>query len=371
MYTNPDAKKCSVPDHPDRHLAKKYHETLPSFAPTPLVPLDNVAKELGVKAVFIKTENGRFGLPAFKILGASWATFRALVEKLGLPLETTGLDDLAAHAQTASIKLFAATDGNHGRAVARMGALLGLESEIFVPDVLDHYARDMIKSEKGASVTAVAGDYDATIQAAAKKAGERKNGVLIQDTSFEGYDVVPAYVGQGYATMLLEIETQLAERGIKPTVFVSPVGVGSLAEAVVTYCKSEGRSLRLLTVEPETAGCLHESLKAGKMVQVKTSNTIMSGLNCGTVSPISWPVLQAGVDASVTISDIESHHAVEDLKTKHGVDLGPCGVASLSGLRYVASSMPDAVGLSPDSVVVLLGTEGYRPYDVPGDSQST
>jgi len=110
--------------------------------------------------------------------------------------------------------------------------------------------------------------------------------------------------------MLREVEQQLRELGLNASVVVTPIGVGSLSHAVVLHCKSENRRIRVLAAEPETAVCLHTSLKAGKMTTIETSTTIMDGMNCGTVSPISWPLLKEGVDASVTISDQESHEAV-------------------------------------------------------------
>jgi diaminopropionate ammonia-lyase family len=280
-------------------------------------------------------------------------------------IPAASLDDLAQKAREASITLFAATEGNHGRAVARMAALMGLQAEIFVPAHLDVETRARIGSEKGTRVTVVDGDYDAAVQGAAMEAEKREGGVLIQDNSFEGYEDVPAWIVEGYATMLLEIEAQLAERGMAATAIVTPVGVGSLAQAVVTYSKGNGRSIAVLTVEPDTAGCLHESLKAGKPVQVTTSTTIMTGLNCATVSPLAWPVLSAGVDASVVVPDWDAHLAVEDLRTRFGVGLGPCGAAGLSGLQYVAAEKPESLGLSADSVVVILGTEGSRAYSIP------
>jgi diaminopropionate ammonia-lyase len=145
---------------------------------------------------------------------------------------------------------------------------------------------------------------------------------------------------------------------------VTPIGVGSLGHAVVAHCKSDGRRIRVLTVEPETAACLHHNLRAGEWTTIETSATIMNGMNCGTVSPISWPVFAKGVDASVTVSDLECHESVEYLQA-HGVNAGPCGAASLAALRKVAAIDANSVGLDSDAVVVLLSTEGARGYTIP------
>ncbi|KFX95459.1 hypothetical protein V490_03856 [Pseudogymnoascus sp. VKM F-3557] len=358
-YINPEAKAYSRSELLDASAVKKFHSSLPLYAPTPLVSLRELAEKFGVKSILIKDEGNRLGLPSFKILGASWGTFRAIASKLSLPLDSS-LDELSEAAKNASIKLFAATDGNHGRAVAYMAKLLHLPAEIFVPRAVKDHERGLIMNE-GATVIVVEGDYDAAVRSAAEKATTLPSGLLIQDTSFEGYEDIPSWIVDGYSTMLYEIDTQLEEQGLKPTIIITPVGVGSLATAVVSHAKSGGRSITTLAVEPDTAACLHTSLKAGRITPIKTPGTIMTGLDCGTVSTDAWPVLQAGIDASITISDSASHDAVVYLAGQ-GLQLGPCGAAGLAALLKIAPTEPGSIGLTPDSVVVILGTEGTRPY---------
>jgi threonine dehydratase len=162
--------------------------------------------------------------------------------------------------------------------------------------------------------------------------------------------------------MLREIDEQLDIQSSK--LFVVPIGVGSLGEAVVTYSKAAGRSNTVLAVEPETAACLWSSLQAGENTTIETGATIMAGMHCETVSTTAWPFLKAGVDVSVTVSDVEAHEAVLYLQSK-GVSAGPCGAATLAGLRYVARVAPEVLHLTPDAVVVLICSEGAREYEVP------
>ncbi|KFY73593.1 hypothetical protein V499_06353 [Pseudogymnoascus sp. VKM F-103] len=358
-YTNPDAKAYNLPELADAQTVRKFHESLPEYNPTPLVSLGELAEKFGVKSIFIKDEGNRLGLPSFKILGASWGTFRGIASKLDLSLDSS-LDDLSEAAKNASIKLFAATDGNHGRAVAYMAKLLQISAEIYVPTAVSSHARELIAAE-GADVIVIQGDYDDSVRIAAEKSTTSPSGLLIQDMAFEGYDDIPSWIVDGYSTMLHEVDSQLEEKGLKPTIITTPVGVGSLATAVVTHAKSRGRSITILAVEPDTAGCLHTSLKASQMIPIKTPGTIMTGLDCGTVSTAAWPVLRAGIDASVTVSDSSCHDAVLYL-TRHGIFLGPCGAAGLAALLSIGPTEPESVGLNSDSVVVILGTEGPRPY---------
>lgn len=367
LYRNQEPK-TSIPATQGSLPVKNFHERLPSYAATPLVSLEDLAKELGVRGVFVKDESIRLGLPSFKILGASWGTYRAITSRLKLG-QDTDLEVLSDEARKHSIKLLAATDGNHGRAIARMGKLLKIEVDIFVPSDLDEYTQNLIASE-GAKVTVVEGDYDFAIERANQESSWSENALLVQDTAFEGYEEIPSWIVEGYSTMLHELDTQLASQDAKPTTIVTPVGVGSLAHAVVTHAKADDRGTTVLTVEPDTAACLHKSLKAGTRTPLTTSKTIMSGLNCGTVSSTAWTILHSGVDASVTISDYESDQAVKYLAS-HGISAGPCGSAALAALQHVATTNPSAINLNPDSVIVLLCTEGRRPYYPPVDVSSS
>src|SRR5699024_1584177 len=105
----------------------------PGYEPTPLTAVPTIADALGVKKVFVKDESQRLGLPAFKILGASYAIARTLSQRLGeaatLPLQTLR-ERLRAEQELA---LRAATAGNHRRAVDHVGAPLVLPTPIYVP----------------------------------------------------------------------------------------------------------------------------------------------------------------------------------------------------------------------------------------------
>lgn len=169
----------------------RFHQAMPGYCPTPLLPLKTVASEIGVRDVYVKFEGHRLGLPSFKILGASWATFRALTETVGLPT-TASVDELktALRGRDTPVKLFAATDGNHGRAVARMGAILGLAVQIYVPAGLDPSTIRHIR-EEGAAVEELDCSYDRSVQVSFEEAGRAPGGVLIADVAFAGYEEIP------------------------------------------------------------------------------------------------------------------------------------------------------------------------------------
>ncbi|KAB8246030.1 hypothetical protein BDV35DRAFT_380895 [Aspergillus flavus] len=260
-------------------------------------------------------------------------------------------------------KSMCSSGGNHGRAVAFIARLLDSRADIFVPRSMDESTQQLIGSE-GAQVIVVQGDYDQAVQEAADAAQALDGGILVQDTAFDGYEDIPAWIVEGYSTMMMEVDEQIAKEGLQCNVVVTPVGVGSLAHAVARHCKSRDAPISVVAAEPDSAPCLHSSLRSGKPVTVQTSPTIMDGMNCGTVSTTAWSDLERFVDACVTISSHECHAAVEYLATK-SIKAGPCGAASLATLKRLAVTEEAQTLLNKDSVVVLLSTEGPRPYPIP------
>jgi diaminopropionate ammonia-lyase family len=186
IYLNASAKSWRAPEATSGHLVSAFHSRIPGYSPTRIVSLKQVADEIGVKAVYLKDEGQRLGLPSFKILGASWGVFRATTRKFRLPLDST-LDAIKAASSADPTTLLAATDGNHGRAVAHMGAILGMEVQIFVPSVMSPSTLQAIKDE-GALVIQIDGSYDEAVRIAFETAEKSPGAILVQDTAFPGYE---------------------------------------------------------------------------------------------------------------------------------------------------------------------------------------
>lgn len=331
---NPHVRPAEVP--PPSTEARSFHRELPGYAPTPLHDVSALVP--GAGEVWLKDESDRLGLPAFKVLGASWAVERALRE----------------HPDTHT--LVAASAGNHGRAVAHVAAGRGLRARVFLPARSLAARREAIAGE-GADVVVVDGSYEDAV-AAAEREGSREGSLEIADVGASG----PArWVIDGYATLFDEAVAQASFE-----ILLVPVGVGSLAAAAARFGAQAG--VKVIGVEPVVAACLTASLAAGEPTAVETPGTAMAGLDCAEVSEAAWPSLRAGIHGTVTLDDEESRAAMRALAAA-GLAIGDSGAATLAALTALLSdpgcaALREAVELGPASRVLLVATEG--PTDPEG-----
>jgi diaminopropionate ammonia-lyase len=283
--------------------------------------------------VALKDESDRLGLPAFKVLGASWAVERALRE--------------APDTRT----LVAASAGNHGRAVAHVARMRDLAARIFVPARAAADRRAAIESE-GAELVVVDGDYEEAVRRAIEE-GAAPGTLAIADVGDSG----PAHwVIDGYHTLFAEAAAQAGFDAL-----LVPAGVGSFAAAAARFGALAGR--RVIAVEPEAAACVSASLAAGEPATVPTPGTSMAGMDCAEVSPAAWPSLRDGLTGTVTVSDAEAVAAMRELAAL-GYAIGDCGAAPLAALRALmeepeGAKLREAAGLNREGArVLLVATEG-------------
>jgi diaminopropionate ammonia-lyase len=313
--------------------AAAFHVRIPGWRETPVRRLDGVARELGLAGVALKDESDRLGLPAFKVLGASWAVERALRE--------------APDTRT----LVAASAGNHGRAVAHVAAMRGLACRIFVPARAAADRRAAIEGE-GAELVVVDGTYEEAVRLATEAATE-PGALALADVGDSG----PAHwVIDGYHTLFAEAAAQAGFDAL-----LVPAGVGSFAAAAARYGALAGRAV--IAVEPDAAACVGASLAAGEPTAVPTPGTRMAGMDCAEVSPAAWPSLRDGILGTVAVADGEAVAAMREL-TALGYAIGDCGAAPLAALRALmteddGADLRAAAGLDrADARVLLVATEG-------------
>lgn len=358
-FRQPDYRAAPLSADP-----RSVHRRLPGYEPTPLRALPGLAARFGLRSLHLKDESNRLGLPAYKVLGAAWATVRVLEARHPELAGWLSLEDLRARLTKApAYRLVTATDGNHGRGVARVARWLGFRAEVYVPAGTVAARIAGIEGE-GARVVVVPGTYDATVERAAAVKGE--DVLLIQDHGWPGYEEVPALVAEGYETILAEIAEVREGRGEPPPdVVLVQVGVGTLASAVVAHFRRPGYppGLRLVGVEPTGAACALRSIEAGRpvLLEVGADASIMAGLNCGAPSSAAWPAMRDGMDAFVAVEDDTAREAMR-LLAAEGIVAGESGAAGLAGLLELcegecARAARPVLGLA-GARVLLLSTEG-------------
>lgn len=330
----------------------QFHRSLPDYEITPLIELNQLAIKTGVKSIYVKDESKRFRVKTFKSLGASWAIHSFLRENPGKYTFCT------------------ATDGNHGRAVAWSSRIHNQKAVVYMPS---HSTRSRIRNieEEGAKVHIIDGDYDLCVSKASKSA--KQNGyILIQDTSWKGYEKIPVLITQGYYTQIHEIIQQSESENHNPSfdiVFLQS-GVGSWAASLSKYLNETFGKFkpRIVIVEPLSADCILESIKKGKVSKTKGSqDTIMAGLNCGTPSFIAFDVLKNLADVFISISDNFAKLSLKILQNplKGDLPIESCetGAAGLAGFLAVNYS-PDLdqvrklLNISNQSRIMVINTEG-------------
>ena len=287
----------------DRVKAVKiFHQSFPDYVSTPLVQLSGFAARLGIDALMVKDESQRFGLKAFKVLGASYAIAKEIQRQLSLNDEELNFDAITAHSNALkSLTFVTATDGNHGRAVAWCAEQFGCKAVVFMPKGTSQFRLEAIRSH-GARAEITELNYDETVLFSAQQAKEN-DWVLLQDSSWEEYETVPKHIMQGYFSLVSEFEDQTM---VWPTHVLTQAGVGSFAASIFSYfLVSSKPTPKLILVEPTGAACYFNSIHIGdgKPHLTKELNTMMAGLACGQPSILAWDIIKSNCDAFVVCQD--------------------------------------------------------------------
>ncbi|MCC3865091.1 diaminopropionate ammonia-lyase [Terrisporobacter petrolearius] len=354
---------------------RNFHSSISNYEATPLVSLNNLARKLNVKGIYIKDESYRFNLNAFKGLGGLYAIFKIVCKKLSLDDNKTTFEDL----QNPEIKKYlkdmvfiTATDGNHGKGVAFAASKLGCKSIVLMPKGTVEVRADAIRQVGAYEVTITDLNYDDAVRKAAKLA-EENNWHLVQDTAWDGYEDVPNFITQGYTTMANEAYDQLQKYDVeKPTHLFLQAGVGSMAGGVLGYFANKYKDKPPITtiVEPKTVACIYKSalFNDGNPHAVTGDlQTIMAGLNCGEPNTATWPILRDFASFYAACPDYVTARGmrilaspIEDDEKIISGESGAVGIGLLSLLmeKDELKEIKEAMNLNSDSVVLIFNTEG-------------
>ncbi|MEG0069593.1 diaminopropionate ammonia-lyase [Cetobacterium sp.] len=370
-----DLEKClEILTEKEVKKAKDFHSSFPQYEVTPLAKLDNLAKNIGLSGIYVKDESYRFGLNAFKVLGGSFAMAKYLASRLGEDISKLGYERLTSKEikeKLGDVTFYTATDGNHGRGVAWTANKLKQKSVVYMPFGSSEVRLENIKKE-GADASITDMNYDDAVRLAAKNAAET-NGVMVQDTAWDGYEEIPTWIMQGYGTMALEAIDQLKTYGVdRPTHIILQAGVGSLAAAIQgVFASIYGKDCPITVIaESDLADCLYKSAlaKDGKPRFVGgTMQTIMAGLACGEPNTIGWEILRNYSTAFLSCPDWSAANGMRILGNPMSQDdyvkSGESGAVTTGVLYEIMTNdeykeLRDKLKLNKESKVLLFSTEG-------------
>lgn len=349
-----------------------FHRSFPEYSVTPLRELKNLAGKLGIKDIYIKDESYRFGLNAFKVLGGSYATGRYIADRLGTDISELPYEKMTSTEiknKLGEMTLVTATDGNHGRGVAWTANRLGQKSVVFMPKgTAPERLENILKLGSDASITDLNYDDDVRL---ANECAEKYGWVVVQDTSWEGYETVPAWIMEGYTTMGYEAVRQLD--GVKPTHIFLQAGVGSMAGAIcgffTDYYGDEERPV-ITVVEPNAADCIYRTAEAndGELRFVTGDmHSMMAGLCCGEPCRLAWDVLKDHADYFISMPEYVAAVGMRTLGRPVGDDekivSGESGASTMGFVTEVMQNselgeIRKAIGLDENSVILCISTEG-------------
>lgn len=344
---------------------------------TPLHSLPDLANEMGVAQILVKDESVRSSLGSFKALGAPIALVRLILRTF--PEHGFNPHELLEGAYADVLENFtviSATDGNHGKGLAAAAECIGCRCVIVLHANVSIEREEAIAAY-GAKIVRIPGNYDESVEKAASLAAAN-DWIVVSDTSYEGYEIIPRDVMQGYGVIAAEIIEATAEDATVPAfthVFLQG-GVGGLAAGVASYLWEKYGEKRptFVMVEPEQADCLYQSALLGKPAKATGSvDSVMAGLACGETSPLAWRFLEPCVDFFMTIKDEEAVAAMRRLAAGSGRDIplvaGESGVAGLAGLAHLVRGASAAADLNIDANarILFISTEGATAPGVYAD----
>ena len=313
------------------------------YSPTPLIQLHKLSKELNLNKIFYKDESKRFDLKSFKALGGAYA-----VEKI-----SKGNKDIVVATATA---------GNHGRSVAWGARRLNLKCKIFISEFVSD-ARGKAMRDLGAEVIKVKGNYEKSLIECIKQSNENK-WQIVQDVAWKDYTIVPKLTMAGYATMMKEIVDQIKTDQI--THIILQAGVGGMAAAMIAGIAGYLDYVPItIVVEPDSAACVLESIKTGKIEKIDIKReSLMGGMSCGEVSLIPWQIIKNSVKYCISLPDDDIGKTMKLLRNSSFSDESIiAGENSAPGIISLIAScenekIKQKLQLNKYSNILLIGCEG-------------
>ena len=313
------------------------------YSSTPLIELNKLSKELNLNKIFYKDESKRFDLKSFKALGGAYA-----VEKI-----TKGNKDIVVATATA---------GNHGRSVAWGARRLGLKCKIFISEYVSD-ARGQAMADLGADIIKVKGNYEKSLVECIRQSN-KNNWQIVQDVAWKNYLLIPKYTMAGYTVMMKEIVNQIKNNKVSQIILQAGVGgmAGAMVAGIARYLENVPETI---VVEPDSAACVMESIKKGKIEKIDIKReSLMGGMSCGEVSLVPWEILKNSIKFCISLPDdhiaktmkLLGNSSFSEEQIIAGENSAP-GVISLIA-SCVDSEIKERIKLNSQSNILVIGCEG-------------
>jgi threonine synthase len=319
--------------------------TIPNTEPgfTRLIKADNLARELGLKTLWVKDDSGN---PTHSFKDRVVAVALAAARELGLKV------------------LACPSTGNLANAVAAAAARAGIKSVVFIPDNLER-PKVITTAVYGGTLVAVRGTYDDANKLASEIAGEE------EDWAFVNVNVRP-YYAEGSKTLGFEVAEQLGWR--LPGQVVIPVASGSQLTKVDKGFTELGR-LGLVDETPyrifgaQADGCspVAAAFRDGHdVVRPVRPDTIAKSLAIG--NPADGPYVLDAVrrtgGAVEAVTDDEVRDGIQLLARTEGVFAETAGGVTVATLKKLI----DTGQLDPDVETIVFNTgDGLKTLDAVAD----
>ncbi len=137
---------------------------------------------------------------------------------------------------------------------------------------------------------------------------------------------------------------------------------GAMVAGVARYLNNVPTTI---TVEPDSAACVLESIRTGKIEKIDIKReSLMGGMSCGEVSLVPWEILKNSIKYCISLPDDDIARTMKllgnaifsDEKIIAGENSAP-GVISLIA-SCEDEKIKEKLRLNRDANVLLIGCEG-------------
>ncbi|MEM7354109.1 MAG: threonine/serine dehydratase [Acidobacteriota bacterium] len=232
----------------------------------------------------------------------------------------------------------AASSGNHGVAVAHGAKTLGCPGVVFVPE--DASATKVMAIQSLGAEVRQEGNDCVVSEALARRHAEEHDMAYVSP-----YNDPKTIGGQG--TIGVELSRQLV--GID-TVYVA-LGGGGLISGIAGYLKSLYEHLEVVACSPENSPVMHESVRAGKILDLESQPTLSDGTAGGVEKgAVTFELCRELVDRYILISEAEIRDAMRLIIGRHHVLVEGAAAVPVAGFLR-----EEGLNLGKNVAIVLCG----------------